>query len=151
MSNADAPSIGRIADGVHLVAARVYYEDTDFTGVVYHANYLRYFERGRSEFLRAMRTGTDDPEIGIFAVIRMEVDFQAPARIHDELVIETRFMGLKGPRMIFNQRVRRHGQILCEALVTAVALTPDGRARKPTPEERRHWQRFAPPASPTEG
>jgi acyl-CoA thioester hydrolase len=143
------PDIGRISGGEHVLAARVYYEDTDFTGVVYHANYLRFFERGRSEYLRVMgppEGGGDDP--GAFAVVRIEIDFRAPARIHDELVIHTAFRGMKGPRMFFGQSVRRNGAVLCAAEVTAVAIHPDGRARRPTAAELSLWERHRLPASP---
>ena len=81
----DLPSIGRIQDGEHLLPVRVYYEDTDFTGVVYHATYLRYFERGRSEFLRVMGVPSDREDHGVFAVIRIAIDYRAPGRIHDAL------------------------------------------------------------------
>ena len=129
--------------------ARVYYEDTDFTGVVYHANYLRFFERGRSEFLRVMGPAegrSEDP--GAFAVIHVSIDFRAPARIHDSLLIYTAFAGMKGPRLIFRQRAERAGVLLCQAEVIAVAIYPDGRARRPSPAELAHWERHKKPAAP---
>lgn len=139
----DAPSIGRFDGQTHLLAARVYYEDTDFTGVVYHANYLRFMERGRSEMLRLMAAQVDEPpEMGAFAVVHMELDFLAAARIHDALVIRTTFAGLKGPRLIFNQEVVRDSQILCRAQVVAVAITQEGKARRPTAAEMQHWGSF---------
>jgi len=139
----DAPSIGRFDGQTHVLPARVYYEDTDFTGVVYHANYLRFMERGRSEMLRLMAHEADNPpEMGAFAVVYMELDFLAAARIHDALVIRTSFTGLKGPRMMFSQEVVRYGQTLCRAQVVAVAITPEGRARRPTAAEMQHWTSF---------
>ncbi len=139
----DTPSIGRFDGQSHILPVRVYYEDTDFTGVVYHANYLRFMERGRSEMLRLMAaTVAAPPEMGVFAVIHMTLDFLAAARIHDALVVETTFEGMKGPRMIFAQSVIRDGQILCRAQVVAVAITPEGRARRPTAAEMQHWTSF---------
>jgi acyl-CoA thioester hydrolase len=141
----DTPSIGRIQDREHLLPVRVYYEDTDFTGVVYHATYLRYFERGRSEMLRVMGVPPGQPDHGIFAVTRIVVDYKAPARIHDELLVRTAFVGLKGPRLNFRQRVERGGVLLTEAEVVAVAIHADGRARKPSSTESAHWAAYATP------
>ena len=138
----DLPSTGRIQDKEHLLPVRVYYEDTDFTGIVYHATYLRYFERGRSEFLRAMGLPEDREDHGIFAITRVEVDYRAPARIHDALVVRTVFRGMKGPRLFFGQRVERSGVVLAEAEVTAVAIHPDGRVRRPSATELEHWESY---------
>lgn len=141
-SSPDQPSIGRYADGEHLLGVRVYYEDTDFTGVVYHANYLRYFERGRSEYLRVMGLPDDREDFGAFAVVRAEIDYRAPARIHDALLVRTWFEGMKGPRLIFGQRVERDGQTLCAAKIIAVAIHEDGRVRRPSAAELSHWERY---------
>lgn len=141
----DMPSIGRIVDREHLLPVRVYYEDTDFTGVVYHATYLRFFERGRSEMLRVMGVPPGQPDHGIFAVTHISVDYRAPARIHDALVVRTSFAGMKGPRLNFRQRVERDGVVLTEATVVAVAIHPDGRARKPSATESAHWAAYATP------
>jgi len=138
----DTPSIGRIENGEHVLAVRVYYEDTDFTGVVYHGNYLRFFERGRSEMLRVMGTPPDREDHGAFAVTRIVVDYRAPARIHDELVVHTRFEGMKGPRLLFRQTITRDGAALVEAEVVAVAIHPDGKVRKPSATELAHWEAF---------
>ncbi len=143
----DLPSMGRFEQGVHLLPARVYYEDTDFTGVVYHANYLRFFERGRSEFLRLMAADTPDADPGAFAVVRLEIDYKAPARIHDGLVIRTAFAGLKGPRMFFEQQAEKSGNVLCRAVVTATPIQADGRVRRPSPAEIALWTRYQAPAA----
>jgi acyl-CoA thioester hydrolase len=137
----DAPSIGRLENGEHLLGLRVYYEDTDFTGVVYHANYLRYFERGRSEYLRVMGVPEDREDFGAFAIVRAEIDFKAPARIHDVLLMRTSFLGLKGPRLFFGQVIERDGQVLCRAHITAVAIHADGRPRRPSQAEITLWDR----------
>ena len=142
----DLPSIGRIQDREHLFPVRVYYEDTDFTGVVYHATYLRYFERGRSEFLRAMGLPSDREDHGAFAVTRIAVDYRAPGRIHDALLVRTRFTGMRGPRLNFEQKIERDGIVLAEAEVVAVAIHPDGRVRRPSAAELSHWDAYKIPS-----
>jgi acyl-CoA thioester hydrolase len=135
----DLPSSGRLHDGEHLLPVRVYYEDTDFTGVVYHATYLRFCERGRSEFLRVMGTPPGREDHGAFAVTRIAIDYRAPARIHDALLVRTRFTGMRGPRLNFEQAVERDGVVLAEAEIVAVAIHPDGRVRRPSAAEISHW------------
>ena len=142
----DLPSIGRIVNGEHLLPVRVYYEDTDFTGVVYHATYLRFFERGRSEMLRVMGTPPDREDHGAFAVTRIVIDYKGAARIHDALVVHTAFTGMKGPRLNFRQTITRDGMTLTEAEVVAVAIHPDGRARKPSATELLHWEAYKTPS-----
>jgi acyl-CoA thioester hydrolase len=126
----DAPAAGRLEAGTHYLPVRVYYEDTDFSGVVYHANYLRFMERGRTELLRA--TGIDQAALHeggrgmIFVVRRMGIEFVRPARMDDILEIETRTVDIRGASINLSQR------ILCgfEVLVTAdvqVAALADGR------------------------
>jgi acyl-CoA thioester hydrolase len=144
----DLPPSGRLVDGEHLLGVRVYYEDTDFTGVVYHANYLRFFERGRSEYLRVMGLPPGRDDVGAFAIIRAEIDFRAPARIHDALLMRTAFVGMKGPRLIFEQSIARDGQALCAARLVAVAIHEDGRARRPSAAELSHWERHRKPGAP---
>jgi acyl-CoA thioester hydrolase len=101
---ADLPSAGRFEDRTHFLPVRVYYEDTDFSGIVYHANYLRFFERGRSDFLRV--AGVHHSEFAAqadpmaFAVNKMEIEFHKPARIDDALVVESQFESFKGPRLL---------------------------------------------------
>lgn len=141
----DIPSSGRIEDGVHVLPARVYYEDTDFTGVVYHANYLRFMERGRSEYLRIMTDQAGGRDPGLFAVTRVEIDFKAPARIHDALTIRTRFEGLKGPRLNFTQQILNGEKLLCSSSVTAVAITEAGRPRRPDAAEQDMWNAYQAP------
>jgi acyl-CoA thioester hydrolase len=73
------------------------------------------------------------------------MDYRAPARIHDSLLIRTSFAGMKGPRLNFRQRIEREGVLMVEAEVVAVAIHPDGRARKPSAAELSHWSAYAPP------
>jgi acyl-CoA thioester hydrolase len=129
------PTAGEFRDGAHWLWVRVYYEDTDFTGVVYHANYLRFMERGRSDFLRL--AGVDHVQLEAeeggtaFAIARVEIDFKKPARIDDALTVRTQFSPLSGVRLRGHQQVLRGDELLAEAMVTAVCIGPDGRARKP--------------------
>jgi acyl-CoA thioester hydrolase len=115
---------------VHRFPVRVYYEDTDFSGNVYHAAYLHFFERGRTEFLRA--EGIHHSELareGIaFAVRRMEIDFSAAARIDDLLEVTTEVVGLSGARMSLRQTISRGDAVLTTAGVVVVAIRRDGRA-----------------------
>ncbi len=129
------PSAGVIRGGEHLLPVRVYYEDTDFTGVVYHANYARYFERGRSDFLRLRGISHTElrarPEPIAFVVRRMEIDFVRPARVDDALVVHTAYDRLKGPRIFVRQWIDRSGELIASAKVEVVCIRLDGRPVKP--------------------
>jgi acyl-CoA thioester hydrolase len=130
------PSAGAFEGRAHRLAVRVYYEDTDFTGLVYHASYLRFLERGRSDFLRL--AGADHVAMGgldtAFAVVRMEIDFRRAARIDDALLVVTEIAFARGPRIRFVQRIERAGELVCEARVDAACIDGSGRARRPPPE-----------------
>ena len=133
----DLPTAGRFDGHDHLLPVRVYYEDTDFTGLVYHANYVRYFERGRSDFLRAIGVGhsdlLEDESPLAFVVADMNLRFIKPARIDDALVVRTTYDTAKGVRLMISQTIERDGEVLCRAEVTAACIHLDGRPRKPTP------------------
>ena len=126
------------ADKQHWTPVRVYYEDTDFTGLVYHANYLKYFERGRSNHLRDAGVThkslleRDDP--AAFTIVKADVDFKNAAHVEDELMVRTRYMGVKGARIFFDQAVLRDETLICEAKIIAVTIHSDGRPRRPIPE-----------------
>lgn len=132
---AQAPSSGWIDGRTHCLPVRVYYEDTDFTGVVYHANYLRYFERGRSDFLRTIGIshtallGHDDP--AAFAITRITVDYRRPARIDDELVVRSVFDSNRGIRLQISQSIVRGATLVAEAAVEAVFIGLSGRPHRP--------------------
>ncbi len=132
----DRPTAGRFEGREHRLPVRVYYEDTDFTGLVYHANYVRYFERGRSDCLRLMGIGhaelLDGDQPMAFVVSKMELRFLKPARIDDELVVLTFYDAVKGPRMMIRQEIARGGEALCRADVEVVCIHMDGRPRRPT-------------------
>lgn len=129
------PDAGRIEGKAHHLPVRVYYEDTDFTGVVYHANYVRYFERGRSDFLRVAGISHTDllerPDPCAFAIVHMQIEFRRAARIDDALTVITTYRTVKGARLLIDQRVERQGELIASAAVEAVCITPDGRPRKP--------------------
>lgn len=132
----DTPTAGRFDGRDHLLPVRVYYEDTDFTGLVYHANYVRYLERGRSDCLRLMGIGHTDLLDGdrpmAFVVSTLDLKFLKPARIDDALVVRTTYQAIKGPRLLIAQSVARGGDVLCRAEVVAVCIHLDGRPCRPT-------------------
>jgi acyl-CoA thioester hydrolase len=112
----------------HRFQIRIYYEDTDFSGAVYHANYLKFCERARTEALREL--GIHHHKLDTtFMVRRMECDFRAPAKIDDLLDIETTFVECKGARAEIEQRVMRDGDVLFAAKITAAHVDAKG---KPT-------------------
>ncbi len=136
MADAQAPSAGAFQAREHGLPVRVYYEDTDFTGLVYHASYVRFFERGRSDFLRL--AGADHTVMATlgtaFVVVRLEVDFRRAARIDDALLVATRIAAMRGPRLRFAQRIDRGGETICRASVDAACINAAGRARRPPSE-----------------
>jgi acyl-CoA thioester hydrolase len=115
----------------HRFPVRVYYEDTDFSGNVYHAAYLHFFERGRTEFLRDV--GVHHSELikeGIaFAVRSMAIEFVRAAHIDDELVVDTSLLDMTGARFTLDQSIERGDELVARAKVVAVAIKTDG---KPT-------------------
>ncbi len=132
------PSAGAFEGREHVLPVRVYYEDTDLTGVVYHANYLRFFERGRSDFLRLAgvdhQSLLDRPDPAAFAVTRIAVDFRAAARVDDALEVRTLFERARGVRMHITQRILREQAVVAEAAVEVVCIDDRGRARRPPRE-----------------
>lgn len=118
---------------VHQLPIRVYYEDTDFSGVVYHASYLRFMERGRTELIRALGVEQrelfdGDAALG-FAVRHMAIDFLKPAVMDDMLMVETQATAARGATMDVAQRVLRGEEVLVTAQVK-VACVGGGRARR---------------------
>ncbi len=113
----------------HKYPIRVYYEDTDMAGIVYYANYLRYIERGRSDWVRCV--GIDQNEMKtrhgiVFAVRRVEADYCAPARFDDELIVETQTQSVSAARLVMQQDVRRGSDLLFSAIVTIVCIAENG-------------------------
>ncbi len=128
---------GRLIPGGHALALRVYYEDTDFSGIVYHANYLKFMERGRSDYMRLL--GVVQGELfaeaaaeapGFHFVVRsMQLDFKKPARIDDVLEVITLSKDVAGASITLAQSVNRGDEVLVSALVR-VAFVSQGRAKR---------------------
>jgi acyl-CoA thioester hydrolase len=145
--NASAPApaalLGTLHEGTHTLPVRVYYEDTDFSGVVYHANYLRFLERGRTELLRA--TGVDQSMLHagdeglIFAVRKMTIDFLKPARMDDILAIETRTVEIRGASLFVKQRILRDADVIVTADVQVAAIAGGRPVRIPEPLRAILW------------
>jgi acyl-CoA thioester hydrolase len=131
------PSAGWLEGREHVLPVRIYYEDTDFTGLVYHANYLRYFERGRSDFFRLLGVSHSAllalPEPTAFTLTRIEVDYRRAARIDDALTVRTTYDAIKGARLFVSQRLLRGEELLAQAVVHAACIDMQGRARRPPP------------------
>ncbi|NBB53104.1 tol-pal system-associated acyl-CoA thioesterase [Rhizobium sp. CRIBSB] len=131
----EIPTHGRFEEREHQLPVRVYYEDTDFTGLVYHGSYVRFFERGRTDALRTLGVGhsalLEDATPTAFVVSTMALRFLKPARIDDGLTVTTRFEAIRGPRLMIAQSIRRGDEVLCEADVVAVCIHLDGRPRRP--------------------
>ena len=125
---------GAFIDKIHKLDVRVYYEDTDFSGVVYHANYLKFAERGRSSFLRLAGVTHSDLLMyeppRAFVVRGMNIEFVAPARIDDVLVVETIFTAARGPRLTAWQTIRCEGKLLWHAEIQAACIDLDGKPRR---------------------
>ena len=151
MSEASDPTAGWFEGREHRLPVRVYYEDTDFTGVVYHANYLKYFERGRSDFLRMTGCGhsvllaREDPLA--FVVSTMELVFLKPARIDDALTVGTAYDAISGARIAIRQRLMRGADILTTAAVQVACIGLDKRPRRPPPSLVQGLQPFLLPKS----
>ena len=128
------PLSGVIEAGEHRLRVRVYYEDTDFTGLVYHANYLKFFERARSDHLRLL--GVHHHELKAhedqiaFAVRHMDIQFLSPARIDDVITVRTRLMGMRGAQFFLEQVCERDGVKLCEGRINIVCIDGEGRPRR---------------------
>ena len=129
----DRPYAGRFVDGEHRFSIRVYYEDTDAGGVVYHANYLRYFERARTDMLAlagadlgaALAAGE-----GGYVVSAADLSFLRPARLGDALVITSRMAEIRQASCVVQQRVMRDGHLLVEGRLTVAFVGAGGRPRR---------------------
>ena len=129
----DLPTDGYFVGREHRLAIRAYFEDTDVSGVVYHANYLRWMERGRSDMLRlagADQRAAHDAGEGAYAVSDLAIRYRAPARLDDAVVVASRLVAIRPASCRIHQRVIRNGLILADAEVTAVFVSPGGRAKR---------------------
>ncbi len=126
---------GELTGDGHRLTQRVYYEDTDFSGLIYHARYLHFLERGRTDYLRCLGVeqsaliGIDEEGL-VFVVHRMEIDFKAPARMDDVLEIRTVTTKAGGAKMVLEQEIRRGGDLLIAARVVIAVVNRNGRPRR---------------------
>lgn len=143
----DQPQGGRFVGTEHRFALRVYFEDTDLSGVVYHANYLRYMERARSDMLAVAgidQRAAQEDGTGVYAVAEMAVKFVRPARLGDALVVVSTVAGVGAATCLIQQTVMRDGQEVVRATVTASFLSPDGRPRRQPRDWVETFRRLAP-------
>jgi acyl-CoA thioester hydrolase len=130
MSAVVLPREGALQGDVHRFAVRVYYEDTDAAGIVYYANYLKFIERARTEMMRLYGVGHEKARqsggMG-FIVRRCAIEYIQPARLDDELVVETRLEELGGATIHLSQDVLRDGTLLVRATVVVVSVGAQGR------------------------
>jgi acyl-CoA thioester hydrolase len=123
----------------HRFGLRIYYEDTDLAGIVYYANYLKFIERARTEWVGSL--GIDQMALRtdhgiVFAVRRVEADYLRPARFGDELTVSTTLHSLGGARLVLEQVVLRGGERIFAATITLVCMTEDGHAARLPAEVR---------------
>jgi acyl-CoA thioester hydrolase len=139
---------GRIEGETHVLPVRIYFEDTDCAGVVYHANFLKFFERARSDFVRLLgidATGLAEPAAGepsVFVVRRVEIDYLKPGRMDDLLEIVTTCAEIGSASLVLQQDVRRDGTLLVRAKVTVVLVSRAGKPQRLGALVRDALQRF---------
>ena len=127
------PPAGRIEGDCHRLEMRVYFEDTDLSGLVYHANYLRYMERGRSDLLLCLgidQRAAFEEGLGVYAVADLAIRYTAPAHLGELLIVETRCLAVGGATVSMRQDVLRDGALLASGHVRAGFLGPDRRPRR---------------------
>ena len=129
----DQPQAGRFEGREHRYPVRVFFEDTDLSGVVYHANYLRFMERARSDMLRL--AGIDQRAVheagdGAYAVADLSIRYRAPAKLDDALLVVSRVMQVRAASVVIHQTVRRGSLVLTEADVTEALVAPSGRPKR---------------------
>ena len=144
-----SPATGSIRDGTHWYAVRAFFEDTDLSGVVYHANYIRWFERARSDLLDCIgidqRAAIEAGE-GFYAVADLAIRYRAPARLGDTVLIETRATRLARASCTLSQRALRDDTLLAEMDVRVGFVAPDGRPRRQPEAWLVAFQTVAPPS-----
>ena len=141
----DQPVEGRF-DGIeHRFPVRVYFEDTDLSGLVYHANYLRYMERARSDMLRLAgidQRAAQEAGEGAYAVSSLAIRYRRPARLDDALIVVTRLRHVRAASVDIHQRVMRGAEILTEAEVTAALVGVSGKPKRQPREWVEAFQRL---------
>jgi acyl-CoA thioester hydrolase len=130
----DLKGLGFFEGKVHVLPISIYYEDTDLSGFVYHANYLRYMERGRTEFFRlagiSKMAGLEEEEPTAWTLRSVHVDYLRPARLDDIIHVRSRLIGLSGARMRALQRITRNETLLVEGRIEACITTLTGKPRR---------------------
>lgn len=133
MEPGDQPSRGRFLGREHRYPVRVYFEDTDLSGLVYHANYLRFMERARSDMLAAagidQRAAWEAGE-GVYVVADLAIRYRRPAQLDDELVVVSTLRSFTAATATIHQRVMLNGEVLTDATVLAAYVAPGGRPRR---------------------
>jgi acyl-CoA thioester hydrolase len=144
-SQLDQPYRGGFAGKQHRFALTVYFEDTDTAGIVYYANYLKYMERARSDFLRAVgvdqRAAIEAAE-GVYAVADVAIRYLKSAKLGDDLVVVSTIRAVRAASVVIHQRVMRGPEQLTDARVTAAFLTLDGRPRRQPREWMERFEQF---------
>lgn len=130
----DAKGFGQFEGKVHVLPIRIYYEDTDLSGVVYHANYLRFMERGRSEFFRLAGISElarlEGPDAFAWTLRKVQIEYLRPARLDDLIDVHTKGMSLTGARMIAAQDIYCRGELLTRGQVEACVMSLNGRPKR---------------------
>lgn len=125
---------GHFTGKTHILPIRIYYEDTDVSGVVYHANYLRYMERGRSEFFRKLGitklAQLEQPDPSAWTLTKISLDYHRPARLDDLIEVRTRCIALSGARLTVEQKSYRDETLLVSGRVEACIMALTGRPRR---------------------
>ena len=146
MNAVPQPPEGVIDGPRHLFAVRAYYEDTDLSGIVYHANYLRWFERARSDLVRLLgidqRAAVESGE-GAYAVADLRIRYARPARLDDAIVIESTCTEMGAASVRILQRATREGELVAEQEVRVGFVDPQGRPRRQPAEWRAAFAQFA--------
>jgi acyl-CoA thioester hydrolase len=133
MSGDLKPAEGAFDGKIHFFPLRIYFEDTDLAAIVYHANYLRFMERARSDMLRAagidQRAAVEAGE-GVYAVAELSIRYRGSAKLDDDLIVASKMLEVRAASVVIQQRVMRGDQVLTDARVTAAFLTPEGRPKR---------------------
>jgi acyl-CoA thioester hydrolase len=128
------PGLGRFEGKIHILPLRVYYEDTDLSGMVYHANYLRFMERARTEFFRlagvTKMADLESEEPTAWAIREARVRYHRPARVDDALAVKTALIAISGARIAADQKITAGDTLLVEGRIEACIVTLTGRPRR---------------------
>ncbi len=140
MTKVELQGFGRFEGKVHVLPIRIYYEDTDLSGIVYHANYLRFMERGRSEFFRcagiSRLAALEQDEAWAWTLRKVQIEYLRPARVDDLIEVRTAAVSLTGVRMIADQRIYCGERLLTLGSVEACIITLSGKPRRIPAEMR---------------